>query len=215
MPVTIRIDARETLRKLTKEFLVMPDRFEIAVDRAINRTLITVRKEGNKLATQRYTAVREKPRDTARLFKSFKGMMTGEIEFTGRRGSSLRNFRPSPQQQKNKRPKQGISSLVIKGGARKVYTDEAGNKPFWMPMKQGGFGLFYNRRLKNKHKKWQGITLAYGPSGIQAIMRKEAREKLRSLAETTLSKNMVSQLVTVINGYDSKNVNALKARGYA
>lgn len=203
MPVTIRIDARESLRKLTKEFLVMPDRFEIAVDRAINRTLITVRKEGNKLATQRYTAVREKPRDTARLFKSFKGMMTGEIEFTGRRGSSLRNFRPSPQQQKNKRPKRGISSLIIKGGARKVYTDEAGNKPFWLPMKQfsGEYGLFYNARKNRQFKKWHGITLAYGPSGIQAITRKDSQERLRLLAESVLTKNMVSQLNAVIRGY--------------
>lgn len=200
-PCPIKIDARETLRNITKSLLVLPDRFEIAVDRAINRTLITLRKEGNKLAMERYTAVREKPRNTARIFKSFKGMMTGAIEFTGRRGSSLCNFRPSPQYEKKKRPAQGISSLIIKGGVRKVYTDADGNKPFWLPMKQGGYGLFYNARKNRTYKKWHGITLAYGPSGIQAITRKDAQEKLATLAESVLQKNMIHQLEAVIRGY--------------
>lgn len=127
---------------------------------------------------------------------------SGELIFSGRRGVGLRNFRPSPGRApdwkgvapKKRKPRAGVSSTILRGGKRKVYTGPEGEKPFWARAKQGFMALFYRDKITDK------LQMLYGPSPIQALGR-SATEMLEDVAEDSLAKNMQRALRAAIQGY--------------
>ena len=197
-----RIDisgATSQVRELVSGIQHFPKQSSAAIARAVNRTLESVRTEAVRIGQQKYTAKTESLRKRATIKRARNDYPIGVLDVRGRKGLSLFNFRPSPRAVPNwkgvpvrkRRPKAGVSSLVKKGGRRKVYGGPGASKPFLMKTDSGHTGIFVRRNKK--------IEMLYGPSPIQALGGQESRERLQKKADETFTKRLQHEVERVVN----------------
>lgn len=205
--ITVYLDTSE-LRKLQEVLQGREKALKNSIRRTMKDTIKAVRTKATRHARHRYTYF-----DAARLTVREKIVVdsgdtfSAEVLFSGRRGVSLRHFRPSPAQAPdwrgvapNKRkPKKGVSSVILRGMKRKLYTGPDGEKPFWARAKQGHMALFY-REASKKHDGKHRLHMLFGPSPIQAL-GESAAGMLEDTANTTLKKSMQRALRAAMLGY--------------
>lgn len=113
----------ETIRALTAPLQHMPKECEIAVSRAINRTLNAMRAEAIRIARRAYVYVPPgRLFDQLYLKKAQRGTTKACLYISGRRGISQYHFRPEPKFPGTK-PPAGVSAQIRQGGTRKVYQE--------------------------------------------------------------------------------------------
>ena len=100
----------ETIRALTASLQHMPKECEIAVSRAINRTLNAMRAEAIRIARRAYVYVPPgRLFDQLYLKKAQRGTTKACLYISGRRGISQYHFRPAPKFPGTK-PPAGVSA---------------------------------------------------------------------------------------------------------
>lgn len=164
---------------------------------ALNQSMAAGRKEAAKLARRAYTAPIKKLFDNMKVRKARGSNLEGSIEFISRKGVSLIHFKAVPNTPQG-RTKIPVSVQILRRGRRYVKQSERGGSlPFIMHKKQGGFGVFVNHGLKEKiygpgKRKPQivkarkfNFEMLFGPSPIQALQRKDTKEKVAEVIEET------------------------------
>lgn len=198
MLVESSADAR-ALRRLADDLEVSVSALQRGIHRALRITAKKVMAQAKKHVRQRYRYADMK-RIKDRIVEGDSALM---IEFTGPVGAGLVHFAPRPSFQpdwrgippKRRNPRAGVSSIIIKGGKRKVYAGPNGEKPFWARTKQGFMALFY----RGKPPK-NSLVMLFGPSPMQALGR-SAEAPLRLAAEEGLETNLEREMRAVMLGY--------------
>ena len=181
----------ETIRSLTAPLRHLPRDCEIAVSRAVNRTLNAMRAEAIRIAKRSYVHVPGRLFDQLYLKKARRGMTEASLYISGRRGISLYHFRPAPKFP-GTRPPAGVSAQVRQGGTRKVYQQPGYSKPFIMKKLRGtdfgGYGVFIREKGVNNYRKkgrpgaeglvWQGVKMLFGASPIQSLLKKDNQQRI-------------------------------------
>ncbi len=194
-------DMERTIRAMTRGVRHLPGECSVAVARAVNRTLDAVRAEAVRMGRERYTARAESLRKRAVIRRATRTAPVGVLELRGRKGMSLLHFRPQPGvipqwkgiPVKQRRPKDGVSSLIKKGGRRKVYA-KGDNKPFLAKVSDR-VGVFVRQPGTDK------LEMLYGPSPIQAIGGQAGRERLQSKARETFEKRLRHEVDALLAGH--------------
>ena len=171
------------------------------MSRAVNRTLDAVRADAVRIGQEKYTAKAESLRKKSRIRRATRAKPTGVLELRGRRGLSLIHFRPQPGSipnwkgvpVKQRRPKEGVSNLIKKGGRRKVYA-KGDSKPFLAKVTDR-VGVFVRQPGTNK------LEMLYGPSPIQAIGGQASRERLQAKARETFEKRLRHEVTSILAGH--------------
>lgn len=199
-------DFGDVLQQITARIQHLPEDCNLAVARAINRTLQAIYSEAVRIGTEKYT-IRDKNfskslmgRSSYLGRKATPSNLVGSVDFRGSTGRPLVHFKPSPGKAPNwrgvpvakRRPKAGVSSLIKKGGTRKVYAKD-GAKPFIATMKSGHKGLFV-RQPSGK------LEQLFGPSAIQLLGGNEARTRLQAKAEQTFPKRLAHEVDALLAG---------------
>ncbi|MDR2891600.1 MAG: hypothetical protein LBV80_00715 [Deltaproteobacteria bacterium] len=160
---------------------------------AINTTLRGVRREAIRIAQTTYTA---KAKDLTRktLLENAKvSHLLGRMNITDHRGMNLINFQASPKRPGPKRPKEGASVKVLRGGSRKNPRSQK-QKAFVMK------GLNDNVILVVRHRPGKGgIESLYGPHPIRALARKGNQDLLEELTRAVLPGNLSDAVDKVLN----------------
>ena len=151
---------------------------DVALSRAMAKTLNSLRAEVKRAARKTYTA---KPAKRFSSLSVHKGKGRGRLEVTGERGLSLYHFLPSPKSPGGKKPRRGVTTKILKGGRRSPRQHDGRSKPFIMRKRQGGYGVFTRALGAGKHD-WHDIEMEWGPSPIQALGRPDVT---RALQEAT------------------------------
>lgn len=193
-------DMERTLRAMTRGVQHLPGECSAAIARAVNRTLDSVRAEAVRIGREKYTAKAESLRNKARIQRATRARPAGVLELRGRRGTPLIHFRTQPGSVPNwkgvpvkqRRPKEGVSNLIKRGGRRRVYA-KGGNKPF-LARVSGHVGVFARRPGERK------LDMLYGPSPIQAIGGQASRERLQAKARETFEKRLRHEVDAILAG---------------
>lgn len=194
-------DMEKTIRDLTQSMQHLPKAGVAAVARAVNRTLESVRAEAVRIGRETYTARAESLRKRATLRRATGTTPRGVLELRGRRGMSLIHFRSRPGNVPNwkgvpvarRRPKEGASNLIKRGGRRNVYA-KGGNKPFLAKV-SGHVGVFVRRPGED------GLEMLYGPSPIQALGGRDSRRRLQAKARETFEKRLRHEVAAILAGH--------------
>ncbi len=194
-------DLEQTIRAMTQGLQHLPGECSAAVARAVNRTLDAVRADAVRIGQEKYTAKAESLRKKSRIRRATRAKPTGVLELRGRRGLSLIHFRPQPGSipnwkgvpVKQRRPKEGVSNLIKKGGRRKVYA-KGDSKPFLAKVTDR-VGVFVRQPGTNK------LEMLYGPSPIQAIGGQASRERLQAKARETFEKRLRHEVTSILAGH--------------
>lgn len=220
----------EVVRSMTAGMQHMQEACELAVARAINRTLDAMRAEAIRLARERYLfkgVAAGRVFDELYMRKCAKGGTKGTLHISGDSGMSLRHFSPSPNVP-GKKPAQGVSAKVLRGGSRKVRNLSGYSKPFIMKKMSGkhdngDYGVFVrkngvnnfhqrgkrrgrwknivNGKLINSSKNvWAGVKMLFGASPIQVLQRKESQERIQQVAEQTFPKRLAHEIDALLAG---------------
>ena len=185
---------RDTLDQLGSELR------DKAVTRAVNRTLMAIKAEATRIATQRYTARPKKLFDNVKLRRAVAGNLAGEITIMGHLGVSLIHFQAQPNVP-GTRPRGGVTAQVRKAGTRKVYGREGFDRPFIMRKKQGGFGVFVRRHGGEWADYSRGnMQMLFGASPVQALQGREAEERLQDRAAEVFTKRLAHEIDVLIAG---------------
>lgn len=193
-------DLEQTIRAMTRGVQHLPGECSAAIARAVNRTLDSVRAEAVRIGRETYTAKAESLRKRAVIRRATRTSPVGVLELRGRRGSSLIHFRTQPGSVPNwkgvpvkqRRPKEGVSNLIKRGGRRRVYA-KGDNKPF-LARVSGHVGVFVRQPGTNK------LGMLYGPSPIQALGGQASRERLQARARETFAKRLRHEVNAILAG---------------
>lgn len=206
MNISIKID--HELEKIVRSLGEGEKAINKALRSALRGTLKNVRTQSVRIARQRYTHVDIRRLAIAEKINFAEGFYEASLFFSGRRGMGLRHFRPSPGKNPNwrgvdprkRKPLAGVSSIIIKGRGRKIYTGPNGEKPFWAKAKQGFMALFYREQQSGKNDGVRRLHMLYGPSPIQAL-GKVSQKQIEKIAQEALSKNVDRALRAAMKGY--------------
>ena len=201
MATNIHISGLDEVRELSNRFNLLPQKVQTASARAINRALTAVRALGKAIAKEAYTAPAKELAKGIKTKQATRGDLEGNVEFRSGRGVPLHWFQPSPRKRpdwKNKpvnkrNPKAGISTKIKKSGQRKVKLSDKGQKPFFIPMKNGEIRLFYRTS-----KKSLPIEKAFGPSPVQALLKEDAQRRLEERGQEVFSKRFRHEFRRII-----------------
>lgn len=199
----VQLDAGEfqdVLRDMTARIQHLPEDCALATARAVNRTLEAVRAEAVRAASNAYTARAESLRKNTVILKATARNPRGTLKLSGTMGVPLVEFKPSPGSAPNwrgvpsakRRPKAGVSSLVKRGGKRKVY-GEAPYKPFFARVGKG-WGLYTRTSVKGN------LQQLFGPSPVQMFGSDEARDRLQARAREVFPTRLAHEIDALLAG---------------
>lgn len=198
-------DAKKVLRDLS--FLGLDKRNKI-FKVGLRAALTSMRKEAVRVARTTYTA---------RPSKLFEHMdidyAEGELRLRGPFGMNLFHFKPFPNTPKV-RPKGGVTSKVKRKGKRYAHRDPDydHNAPFVMKKLRGsddgGYGIFVKEKDGNNKPTprmkgvgrlgsyWgnMGLHMLFGPSPIQALLRKDNQELVLEKGTEAFRENIEQQI---------------------
>lgn len=170
----------------------------VALARATNRSLEAVRAEATKIARSAYTARQEKLFDNIFVRRANSRKPAGELVISGSKGISLFHFLPEPDLP-GRRPKEGVSAQVLRGGRREVRDVPGHTKPFIMKKRQGGYGIFV-RKIGGGFRDWGGLQMLWGASPIQALQRREDQERLADRAAEVFPRRLEHEIDALLAG---------------
>ena len=191
---------KEEAERVIREFAELPEKMELAQVRAINRTLLAVRSEAVRLATDTYTAKGGALRKKSQITPAKAERLIGKLDFKDKRGIGLINFAPRPAgviswkgiAPKNR--KKVVTNQIRRDGSRKVYKDKG--MPFVAAI--NGEKVIVTRKGKDSKNGKDKLIRLCGPSLVYAlyggrnVLQEKAEEmfikRLRHEIEYLLSK---------------------------
>lgn len=191
---------KEEAERVIREFAELPEKMELAQVRAINRTLLAVRSEAVRLATDTYTAKGGALRKKSQITPAKAERLIGRLDFKDKPGIGLINFAPRPAGVISwkgiapQRRKKVVTSQIRRNGSRKVYKDKG--MPFVAAI--NGEKVIVTRKGKDNKSDKDKLIRLFGPSLVNAlyggshVLQEKAEEmfikRLRHEIEYLLSK---------------------------
>lgn len=183
------------MKKISREFMELPKKMELAQARAINRTLQSLQGEAVKIASAEYTAKSVNLKKRIKINKATAGRVFGLLEIRDKPGIGLIHFSPRPAgviSWKGIAPqnrKKVVSNKIKRNGARKVYREKG--TPF--VAETGNGRHIFIRSGQGKLERLFGPSLVYALYGKSTDLETKAEavylRRLRHEIEFLLGKN--------------------------
>lgn len=172
----------------------------VAVARTLNRGLEAARTETARQARRAYTAPEKKLFDNIFVRRAKPAKLEGTLEISGKPGVSRIHFLAIPNRP-GTRPREGVSTLVRRGGMRRVPMKPGFDKPFIMKKRQGGYGIFARKRGADFGGPWKNnVEMLFGPSPVQALQRRDTQEKIAARVEEVFAPRLRHEIDVILAG---------------